>query len=99
MNAVAARVTGGKKPENGPRRLRRGAGTNSARGRIMIRPDAFAPTTVRILDHPQPLGGLLDMWLVVVDADRFQASQHEVRTVNVVTTPASKPAAVRLLFF
>src|SRR5580698_4278319 len=97
-DAVAAVVAGGEQPENGPCRLRWRADANTARRWVVVAAAAFAPTAVGVLHHANPLGGLLDLRLVVPDADGFESAQNEKCAVDIVDAPASKPTAVRLLF-
>src|SRR4051812_15754829 len=99
MGGLAERVAGGEQAEHGPRCLRGSAITRSLQIRVVIRAEGFTPTVVRVLHHAQPLGGLLDHGLILVDAYRIEPAQHLHGAVDVIHAPAAEPGAILLLFF
>src|SRR5579885_3739617 len=96
-DTVTAVVTCGEQPENGPCCLRGRADTHSARGWIVVASAAFTPTAIGVLHGADPFCRLLNLRLMVPDANRFKAAQNQECAVQIVDTPAPKPASVRLL--
>src|SRR5580704_8400010 len=96
-NRVASSITGREQAEDRPRGLRWGARADATGQRIVVAAAGFSPAAVGVLHHADPLGGLLNLRLVIPDADPFKATQDEECAVNVVDAPAAEPASVGLL--
>ena len=64
---------------------------------IVVAAARLAPAAIGVLHHANPLGGLLHLRLVVIEADCIKSAQHQERAVDVVHAPAAEPASVRLL--
>src|SRR5271156_5152116 len=96
-NRVASRISGGEQTENGPRGLRRGARADAAGGGVVVAAAGFSPAAVGILHHADPLGCLLNLRLVVPDADGFKTPQDQEGAIDIVDAPAAEPASVLFL--
>src|SRR6202022_914320 len=94
--AVASRFLGGQQPEDGPGGLRRSAWPHAFRTGIVVRSAGFAPSTIRVLDHAEPLRGLLNIGLVMVNLHRLQPAQHLHGSVDVVHAPTPEQSPIRL---
>src|SRR4029078_11284160 len=67
--------------------------------RVVVRVATLSPATIRVLHHPKPFRSLLDIWLMWIDPNCFEPSQHQHRARDVIHAPAAKPTAIRLLLF
>ena len=87
------------KSHDGPRGLRRGAGSLSLENGIIVGVAPFAPAAVGVLDQFQPGLAALEPGLAHVDVQRPDAAQHLPRAINIIHTPPSVPRAIVLLLF
>ena len=96
-HAITARIVRRQQTHDRPSCLRWRTRPDAFDIGIIIRAARFAPAAVRVLHHAQPFGGLLNIGLVVIDANGLQSAQNQHGSVDVVHAPASEPGAVRLL--
>src|SRR5581483_1004327 len=94
---VAAVVAGRQQPQKRPGGLGWSARANAAGDRVIVAAAGFAPPAVSVLHRANPLRCLLDLRFMVPYTDCLEAPQHQERAVEIIDTPAAKPAAVRLL--
>src|SRR5580658_6536711 len=71
-----------EKAEQCPGGLGWGARTHAAGVRVVVTAAGFAPSAVGILHHADPLRSLLDLRLMIVHADGFEAAQDQERAVD-----------------